>query len=368
MLPTLLVVILTASSLSAQEGKTKKNADPKVLRLHLMEGSVVSVRLTVDTITVATEFGTLEIQVAKIVSFTPGLESHLAERKRISSLILQLGAKSAKLRDQAEKELAGMGLAVKEILKTFADDKDPERKTRIGRLLQQMEQLQEEADEEGKPIPAALIAEDTVQTPNFTVVGKISPEVFKVQTKFGVLTVALSDIRRAEKEVEATPEIRRTISVAGRNLVVVNYKRSSIRVKRGDRVTITASGSVTLPPWGNQARSGPDGAANYGQYKTGMPVGALVGKIGASGAEFKAGSSHKFTATRSGELYFAIAMRSNYLRGNYNFSGEYKVKIRVIPGDASKLPSRGTSPRAGGKRADVPRDDPLAPDRVPSKR
>ena len=61
------------------------------MRLHLMEGSVVSGKLSTEAVTIETAFGKLEVPVANIVSFTPGLDSHPEERKKIGRLIQQLG-------------------------------------------------------------------------------------------------------------------------------------------------------------------------------------------------------------------------------------------------------------------------------------
>ena len=60
-----------------------------------MEGSVVSGTLSVEAITVKTAFGTLQVPVEHVVSFTPGLDSHPQLQKRIGRLIQQLGSNDA---------------------------------------------------------------------------------------------------------------------------------------------------------------------------------------------------------------------------------------------------------------------------------
>src|SRR5258708_7304726 len=67
----------------------------RLMRLHLMEGWVVSGKLPTETVTMETAFGKLEVPVASIVSFTPGLDSHPEERKKIGRLIQQLGSNTA---------------------------------------------------------------------------------------------------------------------------------------------------------------------------------------------------------------------------------------------------------------------------------
>src|SRR5262249_29715631 len=67
----------------------------RLMRLHLMEGSVVAGRLSTETVTVETAFGKLEVPVSSIISFTPGLDSHPEERRKIGRLIQQLGSNNA---------------------------------------------------------------------------------------------------------------------------------------------------------------------------------------------------------------------------------------------------------------------------------
>lgn len=300
------------------------------VRLHLMEDSVVSGILSVDSITVTTEFGTLTVPVDKIVRITPGLDSHPAQKRKLLDLIQQLGSNQVKERDAAQKALVEMGPPIAPILSRFSDDADAERRTRIAKILTELEEASEESLEEGSD-NQPLIPQDTVETTLFTVVGEVSPKSFEVKTKFGKLTVALSDIREARRDLGMPEEIRRTIAVAGTNLVQLSYKNSGIRVERGDEVSITADGTIVMSPWGNNVTSTPDGGANFQWFVPNkIPGGALVARIGNSGEPFKVGSKHSFTATRSGVLHFAVAMNPQFANQGYAFPGEYNVKIRVV--------------------------------------
>src|SRR5262245_51737840 len=99
-----------------------ENNPGRLIRLHLMEGSVVSGRLSTEVVTVETAFGKLEVPVGNIVSFTPGLDSHPEERKRIRRLIQQLGSNAAAERDAAERTLTDMGKAIQNELPRYAAD------------------------------------------------------------------------------------------------------------------------------------------------------------------------------------------------------------------------------------------------------
>lgn len=314
-----------------QPEEPKSEQKPESIRLHLMEGSVVSGDLSVAAITVETEFGTLEVPVEKIVSFRPGLESHPQERRRIGMLVLQLGSQTPKERDEAQKALLDIGPPIREMLEEHRNDDDAERQTRIEKILADLEELASE-DDLGFGDEPPLIDEDTVETTRFTVVGRISPESFTVKTKFGDLNVALRDIRLVERESDTRPEIRKSLDVDGTNLAQFNFKSSGVRVERGDVVNITADGKLVMTPWGNNQFSTPEGGANFQWYiPNQIPGGALIAKVGSSGKEFKVGVKHTFTVTRPGVLYFAIAMAPQFAQQGYNFPGEYNVKLRVNP-------------------------------------
>jgi hypothetical protein len=312
----------------AQPAPAAAAEDDGTIRMHLMEGSVVSGKLTVAEITVDTEFGTLKIPVSSIVSFTPGLDSHPEQRKAIGRLILQLGANNVKDRDAAQKALTDMGRSIRAELERFASDDDPERKKRVGEILQAIEELEADASEEDQE--PLLIAQDSVATPLFTVVGRISPQKFEMQTQFGSLEVALGDIRRAERETTGKPEVRKSVDVTGNHLAGINYLNTGIKVSRGDVIQITAEGSIIMSPWGNNVQSTPEGSPQWQWYiPSKIPGGALCGRIGTSGEEFKVGSKLTMTAKKSGVLHLGFAMAAQFAGQGYQFPGQYNVKIRV---------------------------------------
>ncbi|MGE5194548.1 MAG: hypothetical protein ACM3U2_18815 [Deltaproteobacteria bacterium] len=306
-----------------------ENGPVRLMRLHLMEGSVVSGKLSTETVTVETAFGKLEVPVASIVSFTPGLDSHPEERKKIGRLIQQLGSNTAAERDAAERALTDMGKAVQNELARYSTDDDTERRTRVQKILAELEEAEDDDDLDpsaARPWPS----QDSLETTLFTVVGKISPQTFDLQTQFGPLKVAISDIRRGERDTEQKPEIRKTISVRGENLVQLTMASSGVRLNRGDRVQITADGKLTMSPWGNNSFSTPDGSEQFQWYVPNqIPGGALVARIGTSGKIFKVGSKHTMTANKPGILYFGIAMNPQFASQDYNFPGGYDVKVRV---------------------------------------
>jgi hypothetical protein len=321
-------------SLPAAPPGTKPHAAessaPRLMRLHLMEGSVVAGKLSTETVTVETAFGKLEVPVSSIISFTPGLDSHPEERRKIGRLIQQLGSNSAAERDAAQRSLSDMGQSIHSELSRYANDEDTERRTRVQKILAELEEVDDDDDDPDPTATKPWLAQDSVETTLFTVVGRISPQTFDLQTQFGPLKVAISDIRRGEREIEHKPEIRKVIAVRGEHLIQIGMVSSGVRVNRGDKIQVSADGKLTMSPWGNNSVSTPDGSEQFQWYiPNQIPGGALVARIGAGGKIFKVGSKHMQTVSKAGMLYFGIAMNPQFASQDYSYPGGYDVKLRV---------------------------------------
>lgn len=326
----LLTATLLADDPATQPAAPKAEAS-RTIRLHLMEGSVVTGRLSIEAVTVETPYGKLDIPVSQIVSITPGLDSHPEERKKIGRLILQLGSNNASERETAQRTLTEMGHLIHGELARYASDEDAERRTRIQKILADLEEA--DVDDDGDPSGARpWISQDTVETTMFTVVGKIMPQAFDVQTQFGPLNVSINDIRRGERETDQKPEIRKSVVVNGGHIVQLNMVSAGIRLNRGDKVSVTADGKLVMSPWGNNVTSSPEGSEQFQWFVPNqIPGGALVARIGSSGKVFKIGSKNNFVSSRAGMLYLGIAMNPQFASQDYNYPGEYNVKIRVNP-------------------------------------
>ncbi|MCH8048406.1 MAG: hypothetical protein IID44_32320, partial [Planctomycetes bacterium] len=207
-------------------------------------------------------------------------------------------------------------------------DANADRAKHVSTLLAEFEKKQTEAEQLGDSTVRSWVREDTVVTTDFTVLGKISPSTFQIQSQYGTLTTSLAKIERAVRTGLGRAEFSKTVDVSGQHLMQRGYKKTTIQVQRGDRVTVTASGNITMTPWGSGTRSTPDGSTNWGNYM-GFPAGCLVAKIGNSGKPLRIGSKTTFTAKTSGIIYFGVSMNNSY--ASQVFPGSYKVKTRVTP-------------------------------------
>jgi hypothetical protein len=171
-------------------------ANPKDHQLYLQDGDVLVGEISLTEIRVATEFGTLTVPLSKVRSLIPGLASSPQLAANLASLIEALGEEDSTARDRAQKELAALGPKVRRFIDARKNDPSAERARRIGELLKALDEL----DESGETAEAPWIQSDTVVTTEFTIVGKVSPAILPIGSKYGPLKVDLADLRRAQRD------------------------------------------------------------------------------------------------------------------------------------------------------------------------
>jgi hypothetical protein len=311
----------------AQTGTTPPAAQPKPddLKIILMDGSILAGKLSVNELAIDTKFGPLKVPVDQVQSFMPGLNSHPTFMAQINEYVNNLAADTFADREKAQQALLRIGPDIRGELERLLKTAEAEKANRLQVIL---DDFQSQAADEDAPKAQGWVKDDVIVTPGFTVVGRITTASFSVVSPFGTLNLKLEDVRQAYREVQEKEDLRKNVSIAGDYFASRIYSNTSVRVAKGDKVHLTASGSIHLSPW-NQTSS-PDGNPNISNVSIGsgsVPSGTLVGRIGDGGPLFKIGSKHSFTADRAGVLQLGIASPGNY-SGN-SFPGEYQVKIRV---------------------------------------
>lgn len=305
--------------------------NPREIRLHLWDGNVITGELGIDEVSIQTEFGPLRVPVEKILSMRPGLDSFPQLREQIDKLVADLGADDYQTRENAHKALSAMGMQLRREIYRYQDDGNAERKRHLDEIRKEIENMAEEIEDDPEfdlEADAELIANDTIVTKDFTIVGKIAQNEFEISSKYGPLSVKLLDVRFADRKGTGNVERRTTVSVGGKNYAQVSPKSTGIQLNRGDRVSIRADGQITMSPWGNQAVVGPDGNIQYGNFN-GHGGGTLLAQIGDDATFIKIGSKATFVASRAGTLKLGVAVQADYANDNYQYPGTYKAKIVV---------------------------------------
>lgn len=311
--------------------KPAKPRNPSEVVFHLMDGSVIAGELTVEDVTVNTEFGELKIPVKRLAGFKPGLNSNPELLQRIESLVEQLGGNDYQARQAAHRELASMGIKLQKELERFDDGGNAERKKHLAEIRAGIEQLAEQADDFAEETEDPWIRGDSIKTPDFTIVGSIQEKSFEIKSRYGMLNIRLQDIAYVDRPSGSAGETTAKVVVSGNSFIQSDPKSTGIKVNKGDTIKITAEGQITLTPWGNNYVATPDGNQQSGKFRNKIDNGALTAKIGNSDF-ILVGSRKTFVAKHSGVLKLGTAMIDNYTNG-YNYPGEFKVRVKVISGE-----------------------------------
>jgi len=224
-----------------------------------------------------------------------------------------------------------MGLKIKNVLNTFDDGGVAERGKRLEEIRAQFDEIIEEMKDDLLTPETPLDFNDTVVTPDFSIVGEIQQKEFDVSSKFGRLQVQLGDILLADRMINRSrPEIRKNVTVDAMAFFQKKPQSAGIRVHKGDKIFVQADGVVQWTNWSNS--STPDGLTNRSSWN-GINSGKLVARIGTDNSACVAvGAKGNFVAKKSGTLYLGISMRDSYANSSsYTWTGNYKAKVRVSP-------------------------------------
>jgi hypothetical protein len=306
----------------------KPPVDPHIVRLHMADGTIVSGKLSITDLAVDTKFGRLSVPVTKLRYIRPGIESKPKTREKVAAWIVKLGSDSADDRKLAGSDLFAIGPNVRQLLRDALDGAGPRQATELKALI---DRLNEHADASAAT-PADTTTLDVIATTEFTIAGKIVPQSFQLTSDFGTLTMSVEDLVKADRDTGDPAEESRSLAVNEENFVNKTLKSTGLRVDKGDKIIIRASGQLQMSRWGPNVVASPEGASNTGWYQNGKIYnGALIFRIGNGGSIIKAGSALTYTATESGVLHFGIAMNPRFgINDGINYPGEFKVDVKVI--------------------------------------
>jgi hypothetical protein len=120
-----------------------------------------------------------------------------------------------------------------------------------------------------------------------------------------------------------SPLAEKSLDVAA----AADWTSTGIRVQRGQRIIIEASGEVEL---GNNRRTGPDGVSISDSRKLipNRPTGALIAVVGDDNDDFVyIGGSGEFVSTHNGILFLSV--NEGNLKDN---NGAFAARIKVVSG------------------------------------
>ena len=326
----LAMAILTSCGAAAQAGEDAppppkaEEKKPQAVFL-LADGSRIMGETGIKEVAIKTAYGDVVVPASEVIRIRVARSSDTAARDKVAALIKQLGAANFDDREKAYDELCKLGPAAQAQLQEAAKHPDAEIRSRVEKLLAELDRGAEMDDEESDDGPLTG-DEDELVAKRFTLRGVIKVDKFDVKTRYGSLEIPRGDIVSAS--LCRPDSIAKTFKVMGQHWMG-GMLGTGIRVRRGDRIVVRASGSINFRNWGES--SGPEG--NQGRFgtpsNTDFPGAALIGRIGSGGKPFLLGASKQLIADADGELMLGLAFEG---RNSGNSTGEYKAVVMVTPG------------------------------------
>lgn len=303
------LILLAAAGAQDPEAAPGPEGEPPPHAVELRSGTVLVGRLEPSAWRVKTAFGELTVPVAEIRRVRFGRRSQPERLARVEEAVKDLASASPERRDHAKASIAQEGVfAAQSLRKAAKEHEDPEVRRIAGEMLKELDLSEDEV------VPD----DDQVDTARFSLMGQIELEAFKVQVKeLGPLVVRRGDVQRVRS---FGPDLSKKVAVGGTNVWPNGWLDTKIKVEKGEKLKITATGTIFFPNWG-QAFT-PDGNQNMGMMN-GMMTGTLGARIGEKGTLFRVGSNYTGVASATGTIWFVL----NIQAPDQPHDGEFTVVI-----------------------------------------
>jgi len=306
-------LILVLFPLLARAGSVEAPIKPVLHEVRLRSGSLLVGTLEPAQWKVQTAFGALMVPVNEVQQVRFGRLSDPDRVAQVKAWIAELASANPDRRDHGRASLKAEGaFAAGDLRQAAKHHTDPEVKRICRELLQELDLSKKDLVPE----------EDRIETRLFTISGNILASSFKVT----VAELGAVDVRRKDVVSIRVHDARwiKIFKITAANNQLTTWVDTNFDLQKGEVFTVTATGGIHFPSWGNQTFS-PDGNRNMGMVNN-MPMGALVGRIGPQGATLLIGSNFRGQAKASGRLYLCMMIHPN-IRNQQN-SGLYTVQVR----------------------------------------
>jgi hypothetical protein len=321
-----ILVPLIALSPVAADDPPKTPRPTTEVEISFANGSLVRMVLADAPVEVLTDYGKLSIPARDLKRVEFGV--HLPEglEKQLAQTVAELGSENFRVRETATTSLLKHGgLAIPSLLEA-GKSTDIELSKRAKALLAKLQQAlpkKEFRTSDG----------DTIVTPKFTIVGKILTPTLKAETEyFGAVTLDLVKLRKL-RSTETPAELVLQLDAAKYGGQALQWLKTEFELDGRNKLVVAASGQVDLWPEGGgggfvgQYMSSPRGFGNapgFGRVgRQNFLPGALIGKVGESGAPFLIGEAYDGSPSGEGALFLQIVPSP----WNNEASGAYQVKI-----------------------------------------
>jgi len=301
------------------------------MKLTLRDGNIITgTSSSITTVSLNTDYGKLEIPIKNVSSLEFGIAPDNANKNKIVPLVKQMNDTSAEKRQTAFEELAKMGIGSIPVIDNYINSPEyiPSEYSDYTAEAVLNEMKTAYGIEEGyKDKDIAFIDYEYIMG------GTIALKTVSLKTEYGMLEVPKEKIVKADISYYDEQTGNKTFKLLASKHISGNtdggWLNTGIKVKKGQKININASGEVTLESLSGN-KYAPDGSiSSTSDYESDYSVypsyGNLLFKIGEDGETVRAGSKYSAPAELSGILFLSIYETVF----NSSNTGSYSVKVSV---------------------------------------
>jgi hypothetical protein len=238
----LLVAVVYAISVYAQNSKEKIE-----FKLTMRDGNIMSGVSGITSVSLVTDYGKLEIPVKNVTSIEFGIAPDAANKSKIENLLKQLSNSAEDQRKAAYDELEKLDIRAIPVISDFmlSGDYTPSDNTDYTPeiLLSEMK-AKYNVEEDYSDKDVVTIDYD------YKMGGSYALKSINLKTEFGTLDIPKERIKNVEVTYENMDESLKAFKLMASKHISSNqnggWLNTGISVKSGQKLTITATGEVSL--------------------------------------------------------------------------------------------------------------------------
>jgi len=308
------------------------------LRLTLRDGNVMSGTSKMNSVSLTTAYGKLEIPIKNVTALDLGISADKSVNDKVTNLVKQLANSSETTRKSAYDELVKMDIKAIPALSEFMYSAKYEPSTYTDYTADAaLSELESKFSVEGSLSDKDVVSIDY----EYSMGGTYEFSKIDLKTEYGTLSIPKEKIKHIDVlytgdsgNGEMTFKLMASKHISSNT--AGGWFKTGIMLKQGQKLSMTATGEVIFASLSG-SKYKPDGTIsgsaaaveNYeGEYSTGTypTYGNVVYKIGETSTQvLKAGAKFNGSAAASGMLYISI-YETVYNASN---TGSYTVKISV---------------------------------------
>ena len=325
---SLVITLLFLSILSFSQTKTE-------FTLTLKDGSIVTGTTKVSKVSLATEYGNLEIPIKNVSSIELGIVADNSLKNTITSLVSQLYDNNEATRSKAFSSLTALKIGaipvLEELIFSSTEEKISFEDFNAEDALSELKMTHN--------VSSNYKTKDVIVIDNeYNMGGNYDFSSVELKTEYGTLNIPREKIEKIDVLfIDPSNSNSKSLKLNASTHITSNanggWLKTGIVVKANQTITISAKGEIILASLSNNAYK-PDGSvknANTDSYTDSYGTsdyptyGNVVFKIGEAGAATRAGAKYSKKSTSSGMLYLSIH-ETVYNPAN---TGSYNVTVSV---------------------------------------